>query len=429
MKFRSRTILVATLAAASALHGCGGGSLSKQGSVRLLNATTDYASLDLFVSTTGVSSGVAAEAVGAYANVDKGSVTLNLKATGSGGVVATSTQTIDTDKRYTLAAYVSGGTLKTTFLSDDEGAPSANAAKFRVLNASATEAGNVDVYLTVGTCAALPSSAAPTAAAVSGLSTYNEVSVATYRVCVTAAGDKTDLRLDVASISLANQQVATLVLTRSIGGVLQNGLLLNQQGAVTRAPNTSARMRVAASASQAGAVNAVVNGVTLAANAVSPAVTGYRLVPAGALTVTASVSGATAAATGLTATGGADLTLLLAGTAAAPKVSLLADDNTASTSSSNSSRLRLVNVLNGVSGGVTLTYDSAIVADSVPFGSASAATSVAPSTTTSRIEATSGSTSLYLTTNGSTPLAAGRVNSLFLMGDVGAPTGVFRVDR
>ena len=415
--------------AAAGLNGCGGGSLAKEGYVRLLNATTDYPSLDLFSSTTGVSGAVLAESVGDYAKLAKASVTFNLKVTGSGGVVVSSSQTIGTDLRNTLVAYTSGGTLKTAYLDDNEAAPSANAAKFRVFHAAATEAGKVDVYLTSGTCAALPSSAVATVASVSELGAYAEVSVGSYRVCVTGVGDKADLRLDIAALALANQQIGTLVLTRSGGGVLLNGMLLNQQGTLTRARNTSARVRVAASASATGIVNATANGVALGGNYASPAVGTYRLVPAGALAVSASINGVPVPATGLNAPAGADLTLLLAGTSAAPTVALLNDDNTPSTSSTNSARLRLVNGLNGAPGGLTLTYDNAVVADSVAFGAAATAGNVAPSSTTTRLEVTYAGASLYLTTGTAAPLVAGKVYTLFLLGDAAAPTGIFRVDR
>ncbi len=241
MNFRPWTPGVSTLAALSValplLHGCGGGSNSdKAGFVRLVNATTDYGALDLYSSTSGISTSVASFAVGAYVELEEGSYTFNLKSAGTNTTSSTSTRSVSKDVHNTLLAYVSGGTLATAFLTDTEAAPSSGAAKLRVFNTAAAEAGSVDVYVVASACTSLANASA-TASSVSTWSVYNEITAASsgtaYHVCITAAGDKTDLRLDIPSLTLTDQQIATLVLTRTSGGVLLHGLLLNQQGALS----------------------------------------------------------------------------------------------------------------------------------------------------------------------------------------------------
>jgi hypothetical protein len=130
-------------------------------------------------------------------------------------------------------------------------------AKQRIFNAASSEVGSVDVHLRSSACSGLGSSDTALATNVTGLQdAYSGVGAASCHVCVTAAGDKSDLRLDIPALSLASQQISTLILINSAGGVLLNGLL-NQQGGLSANANTSVRMRLAADAASSGVVSAI----------------------------------------------------------------------------------------------------------------------------------------------------------------------------
>ena len=62
------------------LAGCGGSS-GGNASVRLVNASSGYASLDLYVADTIQQTGVATGAAGSFASVSSGTVTTALAAT------------------------------------------------------------------------------------------------------------------------------------------------------------------------------------------------------------------------------------------------------------------------------------------------------------------------------------------------------------
>lgn len=423
--------------AAALLSACGGGeSLSSDASVRLVNATSDFASLDLYEGSNRIYSGTLPYTTGAYVTSNTGSYSFNLQGTGSSIVAATVSGSIDKRKHATLVAYNTAGALNATFLSDEEGSPSHGTAKLRIFNTAKAEAGAVDVYLVASACSALQtSSVAATASAVDALqASYTEVSAASggtgYHLCVTASGDKSDVRLDLPSFTLTDQQVVTLILARSVGGVLLNGLALNQQGGLVQELNNSARLRVAAGASAGGTVGVTANRVALG-NFASPDVGGYSLVPAGALAVTVTLGGTTVPTTAFSALPGADLTLLVAGTATASTATLLQDDNTPSTSAGKPVKIRLVNGFVG-SGAVTLSVDGTNVGAGANFGAASSSTFVAASSQTTRLKATGPTGQLYLTT--ANTLTSGSVYSLFLLGDPpatlpGGDTGILRVDR
>ena len=279
---------------------------------------------------------------------------------------------------------------------------------------------SVDVYLLTIACANLASSpAAPLLTAVTGLqSSYTQVNASSggtaYHLCVTASGDKTDLRLDIPALTLKDGQISTVILTPSTGGVLLNGLVLEQQGSLTAASNASARMRLAVGVTGGGTVTATANGVSLGTQLPAPAVGSYVLIPSGPVTLSTTVGGTALADPGLTAPPGADLTLLVAGAAGTPPV-LVIDNNAASTSTANPVKLRLVNGMTGI-GSATLTDNYINVGSAAAFGTSSGYGQVQASTALALLQASAGTTQLCQSVN--VTLTTGGVYTVFLLGSV-----------
>ncbi len=412
------------------LHACGGSS--DEGHVRLVNASTDYATISLYESGNALGSAVAADSVGSYVGVSPGTYEFDLRTAGSSSTAASTSQAVATGDDFTLVAYVDAGALKTTTLVDDQDKPASGYASLRIFNAAPAVAASLDVYVTATACAALTSADAPVASAVTGLQDgYASVVAASagsaWHVCVTGAGDRADLRLDIPSLTLTSRQVATLILTKTTGGVLLNGLLLNQQGTLTAYPNASVRLRLVADAAGGGVVSASANGTMLGDGYASPTVSAWRTVSAGDLALTLSIGGVAVPRTGLSVAAGGDYTLLVAGSASAPTVNLIADDDSASTSTALPVRMKFVNGLNGTTAGAMLTVGGVVVGDSVAFGAASAEASIAASSAAADLQVTSAGATLW-EVSGQT-LAGGNVYTVFLLGDAGAVHGVLRVDN
>lgn len=241
MALPTRPLLTFTFVTAFALAGCGpgideatrsSGGGSSDAMVRLVNVADDRPSLDLYAGNTVVQSGVALNATGAYGSVAAGSVSLNVRAPGNQTPLGASTTTLAKGDHLAVVASTTGSTFSSTLLGEDESNPSRGTAKLRVLNLAATEAGPLDLFI-AASCSNLPSTATPTVA--SGASGYVQVtspSTATH-LCVTKGGDRTDLRLDVASVTLSDQRIVTLILVRTSATVkLVKGLTLDQQGAL-----------------------------------------------------------------------------------------------------------------------------------------------------------------------------------------------------
>ena len=417
MKTTTRWLIA--LLAAMALAACGGGLLGNQGRIRLVNATTGLGALDLLIDNEAAIAGVATGTASDYALRKAGSYPLDIRQSGSAATLLTTSTTLVADKHQTLVAYNSGGTVAATILDDEEGDPGRNKAKFRVFNTATADADKVDVYLITAACSTLGSSAAAaTASSVSGLqSAYTELSssATAYNLCVTSAGDKSDLRLEIPSFVLSEKRIVTVILLRAAGGYLMNAIVLDQQGAAAQVLNASARARVATSVPTP--VNVTVNGVVVASGLSAPNAIPYVLVPAGPVALKVNGNDVVPVAP-LTAAPGADVTVLLTG--ATPTATLLADDNTPSSSAANPVKLRLVNGLNGASStdAATLTLNNVVVNSGVGPGQASPYAQVASSAGLARLEARIGTVQFYF--DQTATLESGRVYTLFLLGDIAA---------
>lgn len=420
--------MAALIAIVPLLHACGGGGGDDDGdgSVRLVNAADGYASLDLYSSDTSLSDDITLDGAGAYVTLGSGTYTFKLRRSGSSTVSSSGDRTVLPDTAHTLVAYSTNETLKTVFLTDNEAAPTAGTAKLRVLNTS-IEAGVLDVYVTAPTATLAESSTTVSGLGAERISGYNEISEGTYRVRITGTGDKTDLRLDLPSVVLDDQQITTLVLTSTPGGVLVHGLTIDQKSDVTARKNPSARIRLVAGAAANGSAAATANGVTLSAGLTSPAVGAYTLVPAGALTLSATLNGTALTTSATTLAAGSDNTLLVTSNGATGAATLFADDNRPALTSTNA-KIRLVHGVGELASPITLTADFSAVATDTARRTASAPAAIAASTTM-RLEATTPTATAPLFLAEDLTLQAGKVYTLFMLGDAATPQGVLRRDR
>ena len=421
--------VIGMVAAAVALSGCGGGGDddSSNVSLRIANATLTHPSLDLLVNSSSAATATAADSVSAYVSPSSGSVTLQVNDNGAATALATIIPTLTGGNHYTLLAYEAGGAVKTAVLNEDYATPTSGTAQIRVYDA-ALDAGALDVYITAPD-ADLATVSSPTATftttTANSATALLAYSPGTYRVRVTAAGDKTDLRADIGGVTLASQQIATVILTPAAGGVLINGSTLIQQGSYTAARNTNARVRLAAAVSGGATVAASAsNGTVIDAGSVAPAFSyGYVLVPA-ASTLNITVNGASVAAPSGTLTAGADATLLVYGAPGSATATLLADDNRLPTDATRT-KLRMINGVTGSAGTLTLTANTAPVGTGIAPGAASGYVSVIGSANAMILKLSSSTNGLLLT-DSTNVLSPNKVYTVLAGGDISAPQLLIR---
>jgi hypothetical protein len=409
------------------LQGCGDDNAQK-GFVRVLNATSEYTSLDLYkLNNDGgndlLVGGTAAGAASAYQGIDKGSYTFEVKGSTSAGAATPAPGTISKGDHFTVVTYFSGNSTKTQFLSDEENNPSSNNAKLRIFNAAPSEAPSVDVYLTANACNALAVTDTAFATAVTGLQTaYTQVTASaagsTWKVCVFTAGDTSKLLLAIPALTLKNQEIATLILTHTSGGVLLNASVLDQQGAFTAYPGAISRVRVAADAAHGATVAVTLNGTQLTGSTASPAISDYVAIASGALTGNITIDSTTISNFTLpAAAAGTDYTLLVTGNAGSPVATLITDNNTPSTSTTQPVKARVINGVNNSTDAVSATIDNSSLG-SPAVGAASTYVNLPATTGTSTVQAT-------ITTNPASQVnqtfAAGGVYTVFVWGDVDGP--------
>ncbi len=425
-----RVAMMASLVGAAVLSACGGGSSSSSGkaNLRLLNASPAYPSLDLQAAGVAVDTGVAYGTVGAYAAVGDTSVATVVNNTGSTTGLSTATRSLTKDVNWTLVTYGSLGALKTALIREDVVAPAAGLTSLMLLN-YAPDAGAVDIYLTGSTDTDLTSfTPIATVAAGSGVG-YLSVASGTYRLWVTGTGDRTDLRLDKQGLVLGSAQVDSLVITEGAGGMLVNSVLVQQQGTATALTNTMARVRVVSATSDRGSVTVNVAGTPVVSSVASPEIGAYTLVTASTQApVTASVNGTALAVANQSLAFGGDYTMLVWGSAGAPKFSMIADDNRYPTVSTNA-KIRLVNATSGPSNSLTLLADLSPVANNVAQGAGSAYASVLANNQMQLNVSSATVASIYSSGTNGTPVLAKGLYTVFMLGDSGAPVAQVRKDR
>lgn len=411
--------------------GCGSSnSSSGNGTIRLVNATNS-ATYDFYNGTSLLASNIAPAGASGYASLPAAAYPFYVNTAGTSTAVNGSTRVITGTLASTLVVYATGGTIATAQLTDNQTAPTSGQANFRIFNTS-NEAGAVDVYVTAATVTDL-STVSPIATNIvsSRLSGYVGIAAGSYRIRVTGTGDITDIRLDLPAVRLADQEVATMVLTTAAGGTLVNAVNIDQLGATTAYNNPATRLRLVANATNRGTVGATTNGVALDTLA-SPAISSqYKLVPAGALTTSITINGTAVTVPALTSAAGTDATLFVGGSATAPTITLITDDNAVPTVATQT-KLRLFNGVNGLTGSLSMTADFGVVASNIAYGAASTAvTNITGSTSnvdTHQLQVTA-NTSGTLLYNNSVALRPAHVYTMFVLGDSTSVSAQPRLDR
>lgn len=418
------------------LAGCGGGSDATKAQVRLVNASPDYAQLEWRVQDQVRQGPVAYGAAEAYVEVDPGKADSTVGSVGSATALLSFTPALSEKKHYTLLAFGSAGALRQMRLDENVGAPEAGRALLRVINAAA-DAGALDIYLTAQGDLLSGAVAAQNGVGYGNVGSFTALNSGTWQLRVTAAGSKTDLRLDVPSLAFGSKQVSTLVLTPTVGGIMVNALMLVQQGSITRLDTQHARVRLAAGVADSGVVGAAVGTTSLvSANTggaviASPSLDDYVLVPMGVSAVTATVNGNPLALPAQTLLAGGDYTFMVHGPAASPLASWIDDDNHLPSDASRA-KLRLVSGVADSAAPLAMTLDGRPVAGAVALGQASPyslVSPIAPGGTNGILSITATGLSTPVLTTPSQTFAAGSSYSVFLLGPLTSPTAIVRQDR
>lgn len=414
------------LATMAALSGCYVAPDDRtKARVRMVNATRDYVALDLRVDGSLRQTAVPYAGSASYVEVEPDKSGSTITTAGSATALLSFTPAVSKNKAYAVLAFGKGGALRELFLDENQPAPASGKTGLRVVNAAA-DAGTLDVYLTSAGDSLATAVAARAAAAYGEVSPALDVAGGNWRLRVTGASSKTDLRLDVADLALPSGQIAVLVLTPSAGGALVDVLLVKQEGDIVRADGANARVRAMAGVASAGAVTASLGGVSLLDTASSPVAGNYKFVSSGAPALAISVNGNSVGAPVTSLASGRDATLLVYGPAAMPTAVWLADDNQLPVAS-GALRIRLVNGTTGVAGAASLSVDGESVGSGGVATGATGTYSEVTASSSATLSVTAGGAPVFSATNQA--LVAGGVYTVFVVGAAGSTAGIIKRDR
>lgn len=435
MKHPSRRFLTLLPAALLVLlSGCvGADGSSNKAQVRVLNVSPGYPSIDLISTDTDEEedttefTGLAYGAVSAYSSFKPDEYTLKLRKTGASGNLLSWTPTLAEDTTITYVAYGNTNSFATLSIDETVAEPNSGYAKVQVLNT--TSSSSLDVYLS-GSSDSIDDVSATIAAATSGaVSSATTINSGTYRLRITGAGDKTDLRLDVPEITLASESVVSIILTDTTGGVLLNAVVLPQEGDPTTYTNTASRVRAAVGLSTGSSATVEVDGTNILSRraARSYISDSYTLLEAGATPVNVYVDNVLVSTGSFTMQSGLDYTVFVWDTGGSIQLELLQDDNLLPTNSR--AKVRLLNGMSGLGAPLTLAVDYSPVAEYVELGAASTYEQVT-SGTEYQLDVTNANTAETLLTREEVTLAANGVYTYFLAGGgTSSVVGTLRKDR
>jgi hypothetical protein len=409
------------------LASCNSGGNGGKTSVRVVNASMDYASVDLYLDDKRKLAAVGFETVSEFAKADAGDYTVEFRQADAAGALESLSEKFGTGDRWSYV--VLGSTAHFQVLAIDETHKEADKGKalLRLINA-ADDAGALDVYLTDETAALTDVS--PNFAGVPGDKLAQEGLVlldkGSYRLRVTAAGSTSDLRLDRSGVTLASKGVYTLVVCGTPGGFLADAMLVPQRGAATLIPTDKARVRAVVGLDGGNSVSVNVAGTPLIQSTAMPALGDYLLVGAGTAAVTLAVDGTDVPVSNVQLAAGSDYSLVYTGTGSAVTQSVVADANRLP--ASGTFKIRLVNVMSALDEPLSMSVDFVPVLDAVGLGSAALSDAI-DAVDNGRLDVTRDTTLSVLYSATSLTLDSRSVYTQVMFGSAASPTGVLRKDR
>lgn len=436
MKILTGAARVGLLMFAATLVACGGGDDQKgeDPKIRLLNLSTGYSSLDLMTNVDTddndddetQAENVALESVSNYITLDPDDYTIKLRRSGSGSVLRSFTgEELVEDTINTYVAYGEVGQFGALRIDDSLDEADAGENKLNVANVSS--AGTLDLYLTDANTDL--DDTTPVLSGVGAALTQVISDSGTFRLRVTAAGDTTDIRLDIANFQLSDRGVGTLILTSTQGGMLANAIYLPQEGQPTRHINTKARVRGAVALANGAAATLQVNGQTILTSATAGVIASrYTLFDAGSLPVNLSVNGTAVAIPNVTLNAGADYTLMVWSNPDGHQASLVVDDNRLPSGGSGMTKLRVLNGMSTLAAPITLSVDFSPVIEGALTGQVSDEVEMGAGTDR-QFDITNTSTAALVLTRSSITLQGNSVYTFFMTDNGATPIGVLRRDR
>lgn len=348
-----RLCIAALCAVSLMLAGCGkSGNGSGSAQLRILNAFSQAAAIDVTVQTSKVATSLPFQSMTQYANIDSGTPTFTVGVSGAATTLVNTTYNVSSGTKYTYIVFGPLTSVGAILGNDSFTDPGNGFFSLRIINA-APGLSAVDVYLTPP--GADITSTAPSLGNVSYGATSAFVAIANsagFEIRVTPNGTK-EVIFDSTTKTFADHTATDLVVFGKGSGKLVNVALLNHDssGTGTLVDNLLAQYKFINASQAASALNVFVDGTLQLSNIPYTGVSNYQKTAAGSHTFrveATSTPGAALLTLPQTLAPATDTSIALAGTAGALTALVLKDDNLPPPA--GTAGVRVVNVAAGGSG-------------------------------------------------------------------------------
>ena len=326
-----RLSLAALCMVSLVLTGCGKGSNNSNAQMRILNAFSEAAALNVTVESTAVSTGLPFQGLTQYLSVASGTPTITVGVTGATTTLINTTYNISSGTNYTYIVFGPLTGVGAILGSDAFNDPGSGFFAMRIVNA-APGLSAVDVYLTAP--GADISSSAPSLGNVAyGVtSAFSPIAIgASFEIRVTPTGTK-EVIFDSTPKTFAEHSATDLVVFGKGSGKLVNVALLNHDSAGTGSlvDNLLTQYKFINASQVPSALNIFVDGSLQLSNVPFTGVSNYQKTSSGAHSFSieaTSTPGASLLALSQTLAPATDTSIALTGTAGALVALVLNDDN------------------------------------------------------------------------------------------------------
>lgn len=411
---RKLFVLLVLFAAALVAGGCNkGGQNQNSTDMRALNAIVDAEALDVLVDSDVKFSAVAPGTATSYTNFSSGSRELVLRSATNQAVLFDKSVSFPGDSRGTLLMYGHRSGATALFLTDDTTSPTSGKARVRIINLS-VDSGPVDVYITTSSSATGP--AFISGASIGTVSAAGEITGGGYRVVVTAAGTQDVIFTSSTAFNFNSGSNYTVAITPSLGGKLVSAVVVEPgtSGNVTFLTNPIARIKGANAIADSTGLNYKTDGTIILTAVPYTGVSSYVNSSSGTHNLQieqSNVPGANIASLSASLASARDYTLLASGSIAAPKLSLITDDNSPPTA--GNVKIRFVNAVTGSN--VDALVNFASQAQGIAPNTASAYYTIAANTNYTITFTTPGGVSVIASLAGQ-ELDAGNIYTAYVFG-------------
>ena len=327
-----RLSLAALCMASLVLTGCSkGGSNNGNAQLRIVNAFSEAAALNVSVASTSVATGLPFQGLTQYTSISSGTPLITVGVSGASTTLINTTYTISSGTNYTYIVFGPLTGVSAILSNDAFNDPGNGFFSLRVVNA-APGSGAVDVYVTTPGADLASSAPSLTNIAYGVTSVFSPIAIGTsFEIRVTTTGTK-DVLFDSTPRTFAEHSATDLVVFSKGSGKLVNAALLNHDSTGTGAivDNLLTQYKVVNASLVISPLNVFVDATLQLSNIPYTGVSNYQKTSSGTHSFrieATSTPGASLLALSPTLASATDTSIALSGTAGALAALVLQDDN------------------------------------------------------------------------------------------------------